>query len=155
MQNESAVLWETFTTPGGIDYEVGAAILSGHRIRRRQVASAGPPFAIAVDWPLAKDYLWIDTTTQVKKVSRIGKYCLYASNCADSKYVLWFNTEEVYNYHFLDASGNEYTYSPTNPGDCVIRFNSNNPNIVTTLTSHQSLFPSLIIMLTLSVCGSS
>ncbi|CAE6515396.1 unnamed protein product [Rhizoctonia solani] len=88
-----------------------------------------PPFKIDVNWPVGKEGVWVETTTEVKQTAGIKQYMLYHT-FGKENYRLRFTNTAHYNYYFQDATADTYNVDCYLNGNHYVDYQSENPTIL-------------------------
>ncbi|KAI1379865.1 hypothetical protein F4677DRAFT_442061 [Hypoxylon crocopeplum] len=107
------------TSSKGQSYEIGKPAPSA-------ALSALPPFDVDVDWQPGGD--WHTLPGDFIEKTGITRWKIEVSGLI-FKYKLCFTNVKLYDYQFVDASGDSYENNTHTTGDHYINYNSDNPAI--------------------------
>jgi len=128
--DDNSIEWKTATSQNGVSFSVGREKTESVTEEKTEAAATSlKDFGIVVNWPVG-DGSWKDTTGEVKKVTGITRYRLWAVESFPFRYELGFTDTMRYNYSFSDEAGNVYQVNTWTTGDHFIRYNSEKPTIV-------------------------
>lgn len=128
--DDTSIEWKTATSQNGVPFSVGREKTESVTEEGAEAAATSlKDFGIVVNWPVG-DRSWKDTTEEVKKVTGITRYRLWAVGSFPSRYELDFTNTILYSYTFTDETGDRYQFNTWTTGNHSAQYNSEKPTIV-------------------------
>ena len=128
--DDGSIEWKTATSQNGVPFSVGREKIESVTEEKAEAAAKSlKDFGIVVNWPVG-DRSWKDTTDEVKKVTGITRYRLWAVESFPSRYELDFTNTIPYSFSFSDETGDRYQVNTWTAGNHSVQYSSEKPTIV-------------------------
>ncbi|MGB8842679.1 MAG: hypothetical protein WCC64_16590 [Aliidongia sp.] len=127
--NDDDIVWETFKSAKGKEYQVGySKHLDKDAGENNSLESAKKSFGIDVNWQVG-DKNWKNADPHVVNTAAITRYRVYAQQ-GIYDYIIEFTNRVNYDYYFYDRTGDHYRCNCHFNRDHYVKYNSHNPDII-------------------------